>query len=135
MRHAFAPPAAVLDGGRRVETSTLLVLEALVDAGARSVRDVAEALDVTHSTASRLVSRAEDAGMVRRTPSPDSGRSVVLTLTDEGAAVRERGARHRLALLEAATGAWEPAEVEAFAALLERFAGATTPPSVPGSGT
>jgi hypothetical protein len=40
-----------------------------------------------------------------------------------------------MAILRAATEGWEEGEVEAFAALLERFAGAATPRGGPGPRT
>lgn len=135
MRRAFEPPGAVTDARRRVEASTLLVLEALLGGGARTVRDVARDLGVAHSTASRLVTRAQDAGMVRRAASPDSGREVCVEATPDGVATRERGLSFRAAQLRRATADWDAADVEAFAGLLERFATGISTATPPGRGT
>lgn len=123
MRRHLMPPAAITDEGRRIETSTVLVLEAVVDAGAQTVRDVARHLGVTHSTASRLITRAEEAGMVSRRPSPASARETLVEATPAGQDVRARGLGFRLDRLAAITAGWPPADVRAFADLLGRFAG------------
>ena len=122
LRRHFVPPGEIGDQGGRIETSTVLVLEAVIDAGATTVRDVARELDVTHSTASRLVSRAEDAGMVTRTSSSMSGRDTLVVATSAGRAVRERGLQYRLDHLADLTADWSAAESTTFARLLERFA-------------
>jgi DNA-binding MarR family transcriptional regulator len=49
-----------------------------------TVSELVELLQLTQSTVTELVQRAEDAGLVRRRPSPDDGRIVHLLLTDEG---------------------------------------------------
>ena len=69
-----ASRASVVDElGRRVEMSSVLVVEACARAGSHAtevtVGDVAAFLDVEPSTASRMVDRAEAAGLVRRTAS------------------------------------------------------------------
>lgn len=122
MRRHLVPPGAIGDEGRRIETSTVLVLEAVIDAGAQTVRDVARQLDVAHSTASRLVTRAEGAGMVTRRSSPVNARETLVEATSAGLAVRARGLRFRLGRLANLTAGWPAADVETFAHLLERFA-------------
>jgi DNA-binding MarR family transcriptional regulator len=49
-----------------------------------TVAGVAERLQVAQSTATELVSRAEDAGLVRRSASPTDGRVALVRLTAEG---------------------------------------------------
>lgn len=122
LRHFVEVPAAVDDAGRRIEASTLLVLEALAAMADPTVRDVARALDVTHSTASRLVLRAEQAGMVRRGPSPASHRERVVEATEEGLVVRRRAVRFRLSRLADITAGWDVEELASFARALDRFA-------------
>jgi DNA-binding MarR family transcriptional regulator len=48
------------------------------------VTDVADRLQVAQSTATELVSRAEDAGLVQRSGSPKDGRVAVVRLTEAG---------------------------------------------------
>src|SRR3954471_25097140 len=49
-----------------------------------TVTDVAERLQVAQSTATELVSRAEEAGLVQRSGSPKDGRVAVVRLTEAG---------------------------------------------------
>jgi DNA-binding MarR family transcriptional regulator len=49
-----------------------------------TVTDVADRLQVAQSTATELVSRAEEAGLVQRSGSPKDGRVAVVRLTDAG---------------------------------------------------
>src|SRR5437763_15681819 len=45
---------------------------------------LAERLQLERNTVTELCARAEEAGLVRREPSPDDGRGVDLRLTEEG---------------------------------------------------
>jgi DNA-binding MarR family transcriptional regulator len=49
-----------------------------------TVTDVADRLQVAQSTATELVSRAEEAGLVQRSGSPKDGRVAVVRLTEAG---------------------------------------------------
>lgn len=84
----------VEDGATPVEMSSLLVIEACARGAAQerevTVGDVAQLADVAPSTASRLVDRAETAGLLHRIPSSISARRAALELTPAGAALRER---------------------------------------------
>jgi DNA-binding MarR family transcriptional regulator len=80
-----------------------LLLMIKASAGNRStVSELVELLQLTQSTVTELVQRAEDGGLLERRPSPDDGRIVHLTLTSEGAqrlagALEDLGPeRHRL---------------------------------------
>lgn len=125
------------DRGRVVEMSSVLVVEACArvgeaGGGTPSVGDVARFADVAHSTASRLVERAVRAGLVRRTDAGDDARRTTLALTADGLALRSRAVAFRLAWLGTVLAEWPPADVEAFAGLLARFAagvGALGPPA------
>jgi DNA-binding MarR family transcriptional regulator len=113
-----------------VEMSTLLVLEVVTREGKpATVSDVAERLGVTPSTASRLVARAERAGMVTRTAAPSDKRAAIIQPTVHGTRLRERSIDFRIAHLAALTDAWTAAETATFARLLERFAHHAGPPS------
>ncbi|WP_265523615.1 MarR family winged helix-turn-helix transcriptional regulator [Oerskovia flava] len=126
LRRFFEAPAVLDDDGASVELSTLLVLDAVTCAPTAAekwtVRDVARQLDVAHSTASRFVTRAERAGAVKRGASGTDRRETVVEATEAGRALAERAAHFRLARLEGITGTWEPRDVAALAALLDRFA-------------
>lgn len=129
---ADVPEGAPGDGPagrpRHVETSTLLVAEALRsarDAGREAtVADVAAALDVAPSTASRLVDRAIAAGVVVKAASRANRRRVRLELTDDGAALADRALTFRAARLCSLLGDWPAADREDLARLLARFADA-----------
>lgn len=126
LRRFFDAPAVLDDAGPRVELSTLLVLEAVARCGAPpSVRGIAEQLGVAHSTASRLVTRAERAGMVARATSPTDKRETVIASTEVGEGFRRRATAFRLQRLIDLTQTWTREERATFARLLERFAAAS----------
>ena len=59
--------------------------------GRRRMSDLADALLLSRGGATRLVAKAEDAGLVRREIPPDDRRATYAVLTDEGRAAAERG--------------------------------------------
>ncbi|GIH95955.1 MarR family winged helix-turn-helix transcriptional regulator [Planobispora siamensis] len=136
LRRFFEAPAAVPDGDRRVELSTLLIVDAVAtgipdgDSGGISIGVVARALAVSPSTASRLVDRAVAHRVVVRQSSAASRRHTVLTLTDAGRALHERARAYRTDRLQTLLHGWSPEERETFAELMTRFAAAAgrTPP-------
>ena len=126
LRRFFDAPAILDDTGPRVELSTLLVLEAVARSRTpSSVRGIADQLDVAHSTASRLVTRAERAGMVARVTSSTDRRETSVQSTEAGQDLRRRASAYRLQRLVALTEAWSREEQATFARLLDRFAAAT----------
>jgi DNA-binding MarR family transcriptional regulator len=123
--------------GVAVEFSTMLVVDAVARSpeATLSVGEVAEALQVAPSTASRLVERAVAAGMVIRENDADP-RRCALHLSAAGRRLHRAALAHRTALLAAATHDWHSDEVEQLASLLSRFTHAihpdpTTPRSIP----
>ena len=74
----------------------LLLMIRAADGSHSTVSELVELLQLTQSTVTELVQRAEEAGLVARRQSPDDGRIVHLSLTAEGerrlaAAVEELG--------------------------------------------
>ncbi|MFF4274502.1 MarR family winged helix-turn-helix transcriptional regulator [Streptomyces sp. NPDC001536] len=67
-----------------------LVMLVLWEQDSISVRDLGTALQLESSTLSPLLKRLEANGLLRRERRPEDERSVALTLTDAGAALRER---------------------------------------------
>ncbi len=128
LRRMWDAPAGITHDGRTVEGSTLLVCLAVEErtpgaaGGGVGVVEVADALGVTHSTASRLVSRAVEAGMVRRGSSGADPRRAALALTDEGRELVAASRRFRAGFLGAALAGWPRDDVAVLADLLTRFA-------------
>ncbi|WP_410592046.1 MarR family winged helix-turn-helix transcriptional regulator [Amycolatopsis sp. lyj-23] len=69
-----------------------LVLLVLWESDARPVKEIGEALYLDYGTLSPLLKRLEANGLVTRTRLPADERTVVVSLTDEGRAVRSRAA-------------------------------------------
>jgi DNA-binding MarR family transcriptional regulator len=110
---------------RRVEFAKLLACTTIKRLSAQpdavTVKAVASALDLEHSTASRLLTEAEQEGLISRLPHPDDRRSSVLALTDAGEAVCTAFDNARLRFMAGTFAGWSSTDVEAFAELLERF--------------
>ncbi|MEW2173061.1 MarR family transcriptional regulator [Streptomyces sp. NPDC007027] len=99
-----------------------LVMLVLWERGPQSVKVIGERLHLDSGTLSPLLKRLESAGMVRRERSREDERSVVIDLTDEGAALRERALSVPRGVL-AATGL-SLEEVLGLQELLRRVTGA-----------
>ena len=68
--------------------SQSMVLQSLVsEAKPLRMSQIADALGVAQSTATRFVDPLVEQGKVVREPAPDDGRAVVIRLTDKGAAL------------------------------------------------
>ncbi|WP_431836519.1 MarR family winged helix-turn-helix transcriptional regulator [Cellulomonas sp. Y8] len=120
------PDPSSPDEAYRVELSTVLVVDLLARReDPVAVRDLAESLAVAHSTASRFVDRAEQAGVVIRRRTDADGRVQHVLLTPEGRALAERARAFRHARLSGLLEGWEPADVATFSRLLARFADRT----------
>ncbi len=134
LRRLWAAPARLNDPALgTVEMSTIWIVDAL-DRRAHlaevTVADLAAALDVAHSTASRLVDRAQAAGCVSRTPSATDHRRTAVALTPTGRTLAESARSARTGYLATVTADWTPEQHRALADLLARLAHAvhTTPP-------
>jgi DNA-binding MarR family transcriptional regulator len=67
-----------------------LAMLVLWEASPRTVGALGEALDLESSTLTPLLKRLEAQGLVARTRDPQDERRVVITLTDAGAALRDK---------------------------------------------
>jgi DNA-binding MarR family transcriptional regulator len=67
-----------------------LAMLVLWEASPRTVGALGEALDLESSTLTPLLKRLETQGLVARTRDPDDERRVVVTLTEAGAALRDK---------------------------------------------
>lgn len=89
------------------------------------VGDVAAALDVDASTASRFVADAVAVGYLDRSVCEDDRRRSRLCVTPEGEALLDRGAQIRLGLLAEVTADWSAEDITTLTGLLARLGDAT----------
>ncbi len=83
--------------------------------------ELAEALRVDPSTATRAVQRLVNSGLASRRASDDDGRVVLVAITDAGRARHADVASRRGRLMKHLLEAFTPAERPLVADLLERF--------------
>jgi len=87
--------------GDELEMGQSDALDVLVQSGPLRMGDLAEALRVDSSTATRAVSRLVDAGFAQRTRAPGDARGVVVSVTRKGRAAHDRfAARARRTLAD-----------------------------------
>ncbi|QJE97619.1 MarR family winged helix-turn-helix transcriptional regulator [Luteolibacter luteus] len=84
----FSESAAIREGLTPQQYQALLVIRSSPGANA-TVRRLADRLRIKHNTAVELAQRLEAGGLILRWQSPDDGRALCLTLTDEGEAKLE----------------------------------------------
>jgi len=113
------------DHGDVVSSSAVDVLDAIEAAEQAgipaTVSGVAATLNVDQPRASRLVSAAVEAGLVRRVADQADGRRAPLVRTERGDALFEELHRFRRSIFAMAMSDWTEAERAAFARLLTRF--------------
>jgi len=133
LRRLWSPSRQRLadEGGVVVEMSSLLVVETCARGAAVgrevSVADVALLADVAPSTASRLVDRAANAGLVNRGTSRVDPRRTALLMTERGATLQARAYTARTTWLAGQFHDWAPRDVDHLAQLLARFADTLEP--------
>ena len=138
LRRLWAAPPRLADPTLgQVEMSTIWIVDALdrlADHPEVSVADLATAIDVAHSTASRLVDRAEAAGAVTRHPSATDSRRTAVALTPTGRTLATVARTARTSYLARVTTDWNDEQRATLADLLTRLAAAVhhTPPHPPG---
>lgn len=123
LRHLWTSPPRIEDASLgTVEMSTIWVVDSLRRQPDQTIAELANRMGVAHSTASRLVARAEAAEAVRRVPDEGDHRRVTVALTQAGAQLANTALTHRLRTLTRHTEDWSPQERTTFADLLTRFA-------------
>ena len=110
--------------GDELEMGQVDALDLLVQLGPVRMRELAAALRVDASTATRMVARLADQGLVEREPDPDDARSVRVGLSAHGAAVHATMSERRRALFSEVLAGFEPTELTQLADLLERLVAA-----------
>lgn len=100
----------VLDAVRRAEM-----------AGEVTVGAIAEILRIDPSRASRIVAEMVTRGVLRRKASQADARRIVVVITALGRKLVAEIKAQKLAIVQKVVKDWPPADVEAFAALFDRF--------------
>jgi DNA-binding MarR family transcriptional regulator len=96
-------------------------LEVVVTLEGARMGEVAQALRIDRSTATRSVARLEALGLVERRPDRADGRSVVAVATDAGRDLLDRLRGRAVLTLEALYGRFDDDELATLAELLERL--------------
>ncbi|MGV1037302.1 MAG: MarR family winged helix-turn-helix transcriptional regulator [Candidatus Nanopelagicales bacterium] len=138
MRRMMVKPAAttlpMAATGDKVDIAKVMACMAIADATIETqpdadpttIKQVATALELDHSTASRLLTEAEAEGLVLRGTDPTDRRRTVVELTDTGRAVVAESAAMRLWVLDQVLADWNRADVDTLADLIERITDSLT---------
>jgi DNA-binding MarR family transcriptional regulator len=113
--HMFGAGKDALEPGQ-VDT-----LDLLVQQDAWRMSDLAEALRVDPSTATRAVQRLERTGLASRAPSTDDGRVVMVSATPLGRRRHEAIDESRRVAMSTILGPFSPDERQELAALMHRL--------------
>ncbi len=111
-------------GDDALELGQVDTLDLLAAQDSWRMTDLADALRVDPSTATRAVQRLVRAGLAERRQSDADGRVVMVSATPAGRARHEAVAGRRRTALEAMLGEFDDAERQQLADLLERFVAA-----------
>ena len=107
--------------GDELEMGQVDALDVLVERGACRMRELAAALRVDASTATRMVGRLVDQGLVERETDPDDARSVRVRMSRRGETAHAAMNERRRHLFEEVLAGFEADELHQFAGLLERL--------------
>lgn len=113
-------------GAVSLEAATYPILRHAAETGPLRLSDLADALGVDLSTASRQVRDLEDTGLVARSPDPADGRAALIAITDTGRRVLadfRKARRRRVADL---LDGWSADDRSTLARLLTRLAAGVT---------
>lgn len=121
---AHSPHDRSLGGAARFR-----MLDAL-EAGPRTVSEIAGAVGVDQPRASRLVAEAVDRNLVRREIDPRDARRAVVELTSGGRSFLRSAHESRRSAVETALDGFTASERSQFAGLLERFVAAWPRPAL-----
>ena len=107
--------------GDALDLGQVDALDLMVQHGTCRMSELADALRVDASTATRAVGRLVHAGLVERTPEPVDARAVRVGLTASGVAVHREMVERRRLLFERVLAGFDPVERAQLARLLERL--------------
>jgi DNA-binding MarR family transcriptional regulator len=116
---------------REIASQGFTALGAIYRTGPCRVSDIATALQVDLSVASRQIAALVSAGHVERRPDPEDGRAHLLHLTDAGRGALSRAHEGMVDVLAGALAEWSRSDVETLASGLERLVDAFTEPTSP----
>lgn len=112
--------------GHQLDVAKIFACDAVAELSAArasvSVKDVAAALDLEHSTVSRLLGELEEDGLVSRGSDPADRRRTTVALTDLGLAVVSDATAITRFFTRILLADWSREDVEALTALLGRLA-------------
>lgn len=107
--------------GIEIERASAVMLARVEELEPARLSDLAEAVGVDTSTASRQVARLVEHGLVDRGADPDDRRASAHRLSPAGRSARRKLAAARRQWFEDVLAGFDPVEREQFAGLLERF--------------
>lgn len=110
-------------GDDALEQGQMDTLDLLATQASWRMSELAEALRVDPSTATRAMQRLENAGLACRRSCDDDGRVVMAAITPAGRARHAEVAERRAQLMVHLLGDFSPPERAALASMLERFVG------------
>jgi len=111
-------------GEEALEVGQMDTLDLLVQQSLWRMGDLADALRVDPSTATRAVQRLERFGLASRCTSPSDKRVVMVSITGDGIARHSEAARRRQEVIMHMLAVFDLEEFEQLASYLERFVGA-----------
>lgn len=111
-------------GEEALEVGQMDTLDLLVQQSLWRMGDLADALRVDPSTATRAVQRLERFGLASRCTSPSDKRVVMVSITEDGILRHSEAARRRQEVIMHMLAVFDLEEFEQLASYLERFVGA-----------
>jgi DNA-binding MarR family transcriptional regulator len=120
--------ASIADVDKIVTVPQLRVLMMIATRGPMNLASVAEGLDVSAPSASRICDRLLKAGLLHREEDPADRRNVTLTLTDDGSGLIDRVIRHRRTAVRRVLRKMSAAERDAVTEAMNVFAKAAGEP-------
>ena len=102
--------------GHQLDVAKVIACDALAELSSTratiAVKDVAQLLDLEHSTVSRLLGECEADGLVVRSQDPQDRRRTNVVLTDLGAAVVSEGAQLKRRFMRRVLAGWSRPDVD-----------------------
>lgn len=110
-------------GENALEQGQMDTLDLLAQQASWRMSELADALRVDPSTATRAVQRLVNSGLADRRPNDDDGRVVMVTVTRAGRRRHAEVAQRRAEVMTHLLGSFEPEERVVLAEMFERFIG------------